>query len=153
MKRKIISQGADEIFAACLITFAFAVFGYEKHMPESFMNIWNLMMFIVFIATWTYLSFKNGYLKKRTFPIFTAIFWTFPNIIIFLADNGLKFLRILSDFCNLLIVVPSEFMGNILEIPSPISVIVLFIYCIIGYGSGMLLSVILHQHSNRTNEK
>lgn len=155
MKHKITSRGADDILAAFLITYALAAFSYEKYMPESFMNIWNIIVFVFFAAAWTGLSFKNGYLKKRAFPIFTALFWTIPHIVIFLANDGPKAFRmsitmyVLSEFFTILTVVPSEITGGVLGISSPAAVIVIILLCAAGYLSGMFKAVDKNRHSQR----
>lgn len=153
MKRKIISRGADDILAAFLITYALASFSYEKYMPDSFMNVWNIIVFIAFAVAWAGLSFKNGYLKKRAFPIFTALFWTLPHIIIFLANDGPKAFRmsiimyVLSEFFTLLTVVPAEITGSVLGISLPAAVIVIILLCAVGYLSGMFTAVSKRRNS------
>jgi len=147
VKRKITSRSADDILAALLITYALAAFSYEKYMPDSFMNIWNVIVFVFFAAAWAGLSFKNGYLNKRAFPIFTALFWTIPHIVIFLANDGPKAFRmsitiyVLSEFFTILTVVPSEITGGVLGISSPAAVIVIILLCAAGYLSGMFMAV------------
>lgn len=146
MKHKIFSRSADDILAAFLITYALAAFSFEKYMPDSFMNIWNVIVFIFFAAAWTGLSFKNGYFKKRAFPIFTVLFWIIPHIIIFLANDGPKAFRmsitmyVLSEFFTLLAGVPAEITGGILGISSPAAIIVIMLLCAAGYLSGMLIA-------------
>ncbi len=153
MKRKLTSRSADDILAALLITYALAAFSYEKYMPDSFMNIWNIIVFIFFAAAWTGLSFKSGYLKKSAFPIFTALFWIIPHIIIFLANDGPRVFRmsvtmyVLSEFFTLLTVVPSEITGGVLGISSPAAVIVIILLCAAGYLSGMFMAVSKRRHS------
>lgn len=155
MKRKITSHGADDILAAFLIIYALAAFSYEKYIPDSFINIWNSMVFIVFAAVWTGLSFKNGYLKKRAFPIFTVLFWILPYIIIFLANDGPRAFRmsitmyVLSEFFTVLAVVPSEITGSFLGISSLAAVIVIILLCAAGYLSGMLMAVSKRRNSQR----
>lgn len=147
MKHKIFSRSADDILAAFLITYALAAFSFEKYMPDSFMNVWNVIVFILFAAVWTGLSLKNGYFQKRAFPIFTALFWTLPHIIIFLANDGPRAFRmsitmyVLSEFFTLLAATPAEITGGILGISSPAAIIVIMLLCAAGYLSGMLIAV------------
>ncbi len=137
---------AGDMLAAFLITFALACFSYEKYMPESFMKIYNAVIFIIFAAVWVGLSFKNGYGKKLAFPVFALLFWIVPPLIILLAENGPEFCRmsitmyILSEFAGLIVTLPAEITGGVIGISAVAAGIVIVLLCAAGYLSGMYLS-------------
>lgn len=109
----------DDILGAFLITYAAASFSFEKYMPEKIAKFLQAVCFIAFAGLWLGLSFKNGRQKGIAFPIFTAMFWLLPQLIIYLANSGPEVFRmsvtmyVLSEFSELLANVPIKITGEI----------------------------------------
>lgn len=141
-KKQIISGSFDDMLAAFLATYALASFSYEKYMPESFMRIFGFAVLTLFAAAWLWFSFRSGLRGGKKFPLFAALFWILPHIIVYLADNGPEFMRmsiamyILSEFMNLFTTVPAEVIGGILGIAAPAATAVILLLCGSAYMSG-----------------
>lgn len=135
----------DDMLAAFFITYAFAAVSFEKYMPESFVKLYSVAVFIVFAATWLGLSFKSGRRASRKFPIFTVLFWIVPPIIVWLADSGPEVFRmsiimyVLSEFMNFFTTVPSEICGTAVGISAFSAAAVILLLCGISYVSGYLI--------------
>ncbi len=146
-KKRRPSDVIGEFLAAFLITYALAVFSYEKYMPESFMKAFNVLVFIAFAVTWLGLSFKNGSKKAVAFPVFTALYWLIPQLVIYLADSGPEVFRmsitmyILSEFSILITTVPSELIGGTIHISVPAAIAVILLLSAAAYMAGMLVNV------------
>lgn len=69
----------DDILAVFLITYALAVFSYEKYMPEIIMKFMQAVTFVLFAISWLWLSFKNGKRKGVAFQYLQYFLDFFPN--------------------------------------------------------------------------
>lgn len=133
------------MLAAFFITYAFASFSFEKYMPESFVRLYRVAVFIVFAAVWLGFSFKSGRRAGRKFPIFAVLFWIVPQILIWLADNGPEVFRmsiimyVLSEFMNFLTTVPFEICGTAVGISAPAAAALVLLLCGMSYMSGYLM--------------
>lgn len=144
-KKQRLSGNADDMIAAFLATYSLAAFSYEKYMPESFMRIFRFIVFAAFAAIWLFLSFKSGRRAGRKFPIFTALFWILPQIIIFLADSGPEVFRmsitmyVLAEFLTFLTADSSGVIGAAIGISAPAAMALILLLCGAAYMSGYLM--------------
>lgn len=135
----------DDILAVFLITYALAVFSYEKYMPEIIMKFMQAVTFVLFAISWLWLSFKNGKRKGVAFPIFAVFFWIFPQLIIYFANNGPEIFRmsvtmyVLSEFSDLLTTVPMKITGSVAGISAYGAAAVILLLCTACYLFGMLI--------------
>lgn len=133
----------DDILTAFLITYALAAFNFEKYVPEKIMKLMQAAVFIAFAVSWLWFSFKNGKRKSAAFPIFAAAFWVLPQIIIFLANGGPEVFRmsiimyVLSEFSDLLTVVPMKITGNAAGISAYGAMAVILLLCGASYLFGI----------------
>ncbi len=146
-KKRKPSDIVGEFLAAFLITYALAVFSYEKYMPESFMKAFNVLVYIAFAATWLWLSFKNGMKKAVAFPVFTVLYWLVPQLVIYLADSGPEVFRmsiimyLLSEFSIIITTVPSELIGSAINVSVPAAITIILLLSAAAYMAGMLVNV------------
>lgn len=133
------------MLAAFLATYAFAAFSFERYMSESFMRIFRPLVFAAFAAVWLFFSFKSGLKGGRKFPVFAALYWILPHIVIYLADNGPEVLRmsigmyVFSEFLRFFTVVPAETLGAAIGITAPAAIAVMLLFCGSAYMSGYLV--------------
>lgn len=133
----------DDILAAFLITYALAAFSFEKYVPEKIIKLMQALAFIAFALSWLWLSFKNGKRKGAAFPIFAAAFWLLPQVVIYLANSGPEIFRmsiimyVLSEFSDLLTVVPMKITGNAVGISAYGAMAVILLLCAACYLFGV----------------
>lgn len=138
MKAKIF----DDILGVFLITYAAAALSFEKYVPEGIINFLGAIYFIAFAAVWMWLSYKNGRKKSIVFPVFTAVFWLLPHLIIYLSNSGSEVFRmsvimyVLSEFSDLIAIVPIKITGNIAGISAYGAAAVILLLCGASYFFG-----------------
>lgn len=133
------------MFMAFMITFAAGTICFEEFMPEKFVAIYSMAVIIVCLLTWFALSFISGKKNKWQFVVFSFLFWTLPQIIIYLANDGPEVFRksitmyLLSEFSVILVTTPAEAAGSVINVKAlPLTIIVVLL-CVLCFFAGYLV--------------
>lgn len=135
-----------DMFLSFAATFAAAAFTYEKYMPKRFMDIVCPAAVLACFMTWVCLAFLSGVYNKYGYAAFTVLFWLVPQIVIYLADEGPKFLRmsiimyLFSEFSSFLTLSPAERVGKFIGIGALPAVFIIVLSCALFFLAGILFS-------------
>jgi len=87
------SSVAEDLLVGIVVILAGYFYYYENKQiisniqnPEKINYIIKIIVGVIIIITWLYLSFQNGIKKRRSFLISTLILWLIPQIIKYCVD-------------------------------------------------------------------
>ena len=131
---------------AFLITFAAGTLSFEGYMPEKFIIVYSTIVTILCFGVWIILSFISGKNKKIMFAVYSVLFWSLPQIVIFLANSGPEVFRksitmyLLSELASIVSTPPIEAAGNLFNVGIIPFTVIMVLLCVFFYLVGFMVS-------------
>lgn len=134
------------MFLAFIITFAAGTISFESFMPEQFITIYSVAVTILCLVIWAVLSAISGKNKKWGFAVYSVLFWSLPQLVIFLANDGPEVFRksitmyLLSELAAIVAVPPIESAAKLVNVGAIPFTVIMVLACIFSYLGGYLAS-------------
>ncbi len=134
------------MFLAFIITFAAGTLSFESFMPEKFIAVYSTAVTILCFAIWIVLSVISGKNKKWMFAVYSVLFWSLPQLVIFLANDGPEVFRksitmyLLSELAAIISVPPLEAAAGFISVGRISFTVIMVLVCVFSYLGGFLVS-------------
>ncbi len=143
----------EDMVLLFLMTLCYAAVCYEGYMPKSFMIPYKAVVTLFFAGSWICVSFKNGFLERWQNLVFSVLFWTLPQLLIYLANDGPRALRmsvamyVISEFAVFISSVPGTLLGGVLGLNELFGAVASGILCAAVFVAGVLFSAVRKKKS------
>jgi len=131
----------QDMFLCTAVTLCVAFYEFERFVPAVAVNFISTVLTALFVICWMWCAFLNGFWKKYSFLIFTAVFWLVPRLVILREENaGIlnynKYLDAMSQYSRLLVEFPFLKLSDLFNTSGFLLTVSFLMWCVLMYFAG-----------------